>query len=565
MGPFSFTLAQVYISFISTLVVLPANILQVQLFRKARPKRNEVAVGGITGQNKKFQWKAATAETSLWSNFDEHKTKFHGFIQSVRKTFDINNLYGEPVENSKYSVGNKGSKYKKKKKSKLYPHWVVYIGWASVILTVFTSGFFVILYSMEWGPEKSAQWLTAMVLSFIESVVFVQPFKVLALALFLSYILKKPDLSEEDDSEPIINATPGPDEELIGAKKPVASHRSRMNNDMAKFMPPETLDLEKMRDQRMKELKMEAVIKEIVIYVLFLGSLLILAHHNKTEECFLMTKSVRENFVHSEGDSAIGMYVMGSNPGGQGALVHQISQWDDVWPWLNKTLVPSLYAGNWYNGSGITEHMQRYVKNREALRVGLIRLRQQRIKKEKCKGTASKIVSKCWSGDDKGDYREGWVAMNETEADQYEADRKAAKKLAKKSKKYTWKDSPWIFQDAFRLAGLPFIGTLDVYLGGGYVLDLPATADEAHAYINEVLSQGWIDHNTRVLFIEFTVYNAQVNLFTTATLCVEFSPMGGVFNYEQVPYAFKLRVKTRIRYEGLNDKCKMADIESNKT
>lgn len=49
------------------------------------------------------------------------------------------------------------------------------------VLSILASGFFTILYSMEWGPEKSMDWLTTFLLSFFQSVIIVQPVKVLVL------------------------------------------------------------------------------------------------------------------------------------------------------------------------------------------------------------------------------------------------------------------------------------------------------------------------------------------------------------------------------------------------
>ena len=40
------------------------------------------------------------------------------------------------------------------------------------------SAFFTILYSFEWGREKSTAWLTSFLLSFAESVILIQPVKV---------------------------------------------------------------------------------------------------------------------------------------------------------------------------------------------------------------------------------------------------------------------------------------------------------------------------------------------------------------------------------------------------
>ena len=44
--------------------------------------------------------------------------------------------------------------------------------------SIVSSGFFTILYSMQWGKEKANEWLTTFVLSFFQSVVIVQPIKV---------------------------------------------------------------------------------------------------------------------------------------------------------------------------------------------------------------------------------------------------------------------------------------------------------------------------------------------------------------------------------------------------
>jgi polycystin 1L2 len=47
------------------------------------------------------------------------------------------------------------------------------------VLSIIVPGFFTILYSMEWGPEKANEWLTTFLMSFFQSVIIVQPVKVM--------------------------------------------------------------------------------------------------------------------------------------------------------------------------------------------------------------------------------------------------------------------------------------------------------------------------------------------------------------------------------------------------
>jgi len=67
------------------------------------------------------------------------------------------------------------------------PYWCVYIGWVLVVLSITVSAFFTILYSFEWGREKSTAWLTAFLLSFAESVILIQPVKVSSLFYWTFY------------------------------------------------------------------------------------------------------------------------------------------------------------------------------------------------------------------------------------------------------------------------------------------------------------------------------------------------------------------------------------------
>ena len=55
------------------------------------------------------------------------------------------------------------------------PRWFLIPAWFLILASIFTSGFFCILYSIEWGPDKANAWLGAFFLSFFQAVFLLDP------------------------------------------------------------------------------------------------------------------------------------------------------------------------------------------------------------------------------------------------------------------------------------------------------------------------------------------------------------------------------------------------------
>lgn len=69
---------------------------------------------------------------------------------------------------------------------------------------------------------------------------------------------------------------------------------------------------------------------------------------------------------------------------------------------------------------------------------------------------------------------------------------------------------------------------MNTYRGGGYVAELGITAYRARKRIQALKKYGWIDSHTKAVFLEMTVYNANINLFSYAITIIEFPQMGSV-------------------------------------
>lgn len=59
-------------------------------------------------------------------------------------------------------------------------------------------------------------------------------------------------------------------------------------------------------------------------------------------------------------------------------------------------------------------------------------------------------------------------------------------------------------------------GSIATYSGGGFYLDLPLDKEQCQLEIMKLQSNQWIDTATRIVVIEFTVYNGNVNMFGVA-------------------------------------------------
>ena len=66
-----------------------------------------------------------------------------------------------------------------------------------------------------------------------------------------------------------------------------------------------------------------------------------------------------------------------------------------------------------------------------------------------------------------------------------------------------------------------------MFKGGGYTLNFRRGARATKLHLKRLEKATWLDVNTRSVFVEFTLYNANVNLFASVVLLIEFMATGG--------------------------------------
>ena len=223
IGPLAFSPAMIGIGIMSSLIIVPVNILIVGIFRsvEAKPTKAELK----ERRSRPFWWLSELF--FCFFNPQQRRDDFMEILQKNHKPEEFLDFssrtdlttaaQGESLSEGLDPLGlgeddinfriskqerreelEKKLKKKKKKKKKVLPYWWLYFGWTLCFLTCFVAAFFVVLYGLQFGKEKSAQWITSMLVSFFQDVLVSQPIKVVAIALVIALIVKKPQEEEEE-------------------------------------------------------------------------------------------------------------------------------------------------------------------------------------------------------------------------------------------------------------------------------------------------------------------------------------------------------------------------------
>lgn len=309
IGPIILSVKQIMIGVQSSIVVLPVNMIIVSIFRKLKPKDDnskskkylevgeeahltspQVTHGEIprTINSKSEKYKKVEEEMHATSPEMAHIESPGDSENSKKNVFNLKTLINIFKKDDESDFDRK-----KAKKRFLFPHWCIYIAYILVAISSLTSGLFCMLYGFTFGKEKSTKWLTSMLVSFFQSVIVIQPFKVLLIAAFFALIIKDPNKEDEQESAP--DPALSTDEEFIGTD---AEREPRKLGLQSK--PPNAKKLEAARKLRLKQCEMKAIIKEIITHFLVVCVVLTVAYGNHDSRSFAMSNEIRNVLVDGD-------------------------------------------------------------------------------------------------------------------------------------------------------------------------------------------------------------------------------------------------------------------------
>ncbi|XP_030753981.1 polycystin-2-like isoform X2 [Sitophilus oryzae] len=173
---------------------------------------------------------------------------------------------------------------------------------------------------------------------------------------------------------------------------------------------------------------------------------------------------------------------------------------EKFWEFLEEPLTDALYKTR---DSSITDTESMYMLNENRV-LGVPRMRQVKVKSNSCQihGYFRRLFVSCYSlFSNIGEDRESFGLKSGT---------------------------AWVYSDADKTESLSYSGTLSTYTGGGFYVDFSTDKNDTEDLIGDLKENLWVTRGTRAVFIDFSIYNSNLNLFCICKLVFEFLPSGDV-------------------------------------
>ena len=255
----------------------------------------------------------------------------------------------------------------------------------------------------------------------------------------------------------------------------------------------QTEDIDKVKEA---DRYVKITLRELFVYIGFLLVLCIVS--------FGMISS--ESFIYS--NVMISAFVSSTTSREPFISFQDVTHMNDIWKILQDPFLGNLYTSSIYdtlNAPNLTE----YVANENYV-LGVARLRQVRVRNDSC------VIPKDFRNEIKECFSDWAPALEEKRPyGPY-----AAQNLTNMT--------AWFWKSERSLKGSSHQGLMNSYDGGGYVAVLSRDQTESNDTIQDLFNNLWIDRATRAVFVDLTVYNANINLFCQVRLVFEMPATGGV-------------------------------------
>ncbi|XP_078087585.1 polycystin-2-like protein 1 [Mustelus asterias] len=237
-----------------------------------------------------------------------------------------------------------------------------------------------------------------------------------------------------------------------------------------------------------KDMSPKSTVQEFLLYLVFLLDLSILTFGMVNSNMYYFTKVMSDLFLETKSFA-------------NGINYRSIRSIENFWEFTEGPLLDSLYWKEWYNGQPLYQG-ESYIYYENIL-LGRPQIRQIRVRNNSC------IIHEYF----RKMFKDCYDAYSFATEDQSPFGPRTG--------------AEWEYRLPNNEFELWHWGRLGTYDNGGYIFELVRDKVASLRKIKRLKSKLWLDSGSRAVFIDFTVYNANVNLFTAIRLLVEFPATGG--------------------------------------
>ncbi|NXJ13135.1 PK2L2 protein, partial [Odontophorus gujanensis] len=246
-----------------------------------------------------------------------------------------------------------------------------------------------------------------------------------------------------------------------------------------------------------KETELKTALVELLIYITFLVILSLMTFGMVSTNMYYLNKAMADLFVERSSSES------------DGINFKSIGSHADFWKFTEGPLLDGLYWNSRDDNRTITDLKNTTYIYYENLLLGAAQIRQLKVRNNTCSIYPSfqPFFNSCYSrysyqAEDKSDFG----LKNESEWRYVSAS----------------SFSPWYW------------GYVGFYRSGGFIVTLPKSKEESVEKLAFLRKNGWITRGTRAVFIDFSTFNANINLFCIVRLVVEFPATGGALTSSQM-------------------------------
>ncbi|CAH1253112.1 PKD2L1 [Branchiostoma lanceolatum] len=325
-----------------------------------------------------------------------------------------------------------------------------------------------------------------------------EPVKIIVLAVVLSKLFKRMTLTTVLGEDTAFDATSssvkydkstfdGFQLEATKAQQQRALRKYKVTNES-------TLKVQ----QKRKEIRerTDRTLGEITTYLIYVLLLLVIANGSMDSSSYYLHKDLEGLFS---------------------GKFDKVSTAESFWNWGRETLLPELFNKTQYNAGRRKWRDKPFISDLQSVMVGSARIRQLRVSAGHCTLPTKfrSAILEC---------NVDYTPRNE-EKRSFESEWQLVSTINHTLNNGSLVKSPWVYQNPSN--ALSTAAEMSSYDSGGYVAELGDSYEAALETIEGLEKSNWIDRYTRAIVVEFTLFNANVNFFSTLTYVVEFPNTGG--------------------------------------